>query len=163
MGGGEGGPRPGMQASKSPPASMTNCLMFYHVQLLSEKGPLKIHELYILVSEWPAPSPLIPPRGRAGRGAGAGCAHQEHTWVSAPVSGGWGGAGHLHRGEPQTHVCQEDTKGDSGLGKPRCPHGGMYKERELDGEASRTTGLGAPVNSRGRGAGRPRVLGTGQT
>ena len=60
-----------MQASKRPPASMTNCLMFHNVQLLSEKGPLKIYELYILVMGQPAPSPAVPPRGRAGQGTGA--------------------------------------------------------------------------------------------
>lgn len=42
---------------------MTNCLMFHNVQLPSEKGPLKIHEQYILVTEQPAPSPPVPLRG----------------------------------------------------------------------------------------------------
>lgn len=37
------------------------------MQLLSEKGPLKIQEQYILVMEQPAPSPPAPLRGgRAG-------------------------------------------------------------------------------------------------
>ena len=35
------GPRPGRQASKRPPASMTNCLMFHNVQLL--RGKKKAH------------------------------------------------------------------------------------------------------------------------
>lgn len=50
---------------------MTNCLMFHNVQLLSEKGPLKIHEQYILVTEQPGPSPPVPRRG-------AGSGHREN-------------------------------------------------------------------------------------
>ena len=40
--------------------------MLHDVQLLSEKGPLKIYELYILVTGQPAPSLAVPPGGRAG-------------------------------------------------------------------------------------------------
>lgn len=53
----ERGPR-AREASKQKATSFYDSLMFHNVQILSEKGPLKINEPYILVTEQPAFSPL---------------------------------------------------------------------------------------------------------
>lgn len=57
MGEVERGPR-AREASKQKATSFYDSLMFHNVQILSEKGPLKINEPYILVTEQPAFSPL---------------------------------------------------------------------------------------------------------
>lgn len=93
------GPRPGRQASKRPPASITNCLMFPNVQLLREKKPIKNPQAVWKKKKNPqavhsgngvaGPLPTHPSKrqGREGRrcceNMVLGCAHQEHTRVSA--------------------------------------------------------------------------------
>ena len=83
------GPRPGRQASKRPPASMTNCLILPNVQLLREKKPIKNPQAVHSGNRVAGPLPTHPSKrqGREGHrcceNMVLGCAHQEHTLVSA--------------------------------------------------------------------------------